>query len=268
MESPSEKPRGILNFAAGAKKFQLARYVPAPDLGFLVEHYWVVRWDLRGQEPYVQELLPYPSVHLAIEHDRSEVVGVQTGKFTRVLEQAGWVFGVKFKPGAFYPLVRWPVSRLTDTSMSLYEVFGPAGPALEERLRLEGDDKGMLEVAECFLRERMPEHDPHVLAIEEMVACIGGHQEITKVDDLVGRLGLSKRTVQRLFRRYVGVSPKWVIQRYRLHEVAERLAAGEVVDWPSMVVELGYSDQAHLIKDFKMLVGKTPVEYARAVSCR
>jgi len=58
------------------------------------------------------------------------------------------------------------------------------------------------------------------------------------------------------------VSPKWVIKRYRLHEVAERLAGGEVVDWPGMVVELGYSDQAHFIKDFKTIVGSTPGEYA------
>ncbi len=58
------------------------------------------------------------------------------------------------------------------------------------------------------------------------------------------------------------VSPKWVIKRYRLHEVAERLAGGEVVDWPGMVVELGYSDQAHFIKDFKTIVGSTPAEYA------
>ena len=72
---------------------------------------------------------------------------------------------------------------------------------------------------------------------------------------------MSPRTMQRLFRRYVGVSPKWVLQRYRLHEAAERIAAGEQ-DLARLGLDLGYFDQAHFIKDFKSLVGRSPAEYA------
>jgi AraC-like DNA-binding protein len=54
-----------------------------------------------------------------------------------------------------------------------------------------------------------------------------------------------------------------VIKRYRLHEAAEQLAAGEVVDWPRLALDLGYFDQAHFIKDFKTIVGRTPAEYAK-----
>ena len=76
------------------------------------------------------------------------------------------------------------------------------------------------------------------------------------------RFGLSARSLQRLFRRYVGVGPKWVLQRYRLHEAAERIADGEGGDWAAFALELGYFDQAHFIKDFKALVGCSPAEYA------
>jgi len=38
------------------------------------------------------------------------------------------------------------------------------------------------------------------------------------------------------------------------------------VDWPEIVLELGYSDQAHFIKDFKTIVGRTPAEYAKSLS--
>lgn len=266
IQSPGEKPRGILNFAAGEKKFQLARCLPSPELRCLVEHYWIVQWDLRGQEPYRQETLPYPSIHLVIERGQSEVVGVQTGKFTRLLENEGWVFGIKFRPGAFYPLVRWPVSRLTNKTLSLRDVFGEAGTKLEEGILLQTEHGAMIALAEAFLRERLPEQDQQARLAQEIVDCIAGQRAITRVDDLVRLLGLNKRAVQRLFRRYVGVSPKWVIQRYRLHEVAERLAAGEAGEWGKLIVELGYADQAHFIKDFKMLVGKTPAEYARELS--
>ena len=266
MKSTIEKPRGILNFKAGEKKFQLSRHLPAEDLSFFVEHYWIVSWDLRGQEPYVQETLPYPCVHLVFEQDQSRVFGVQTGKFARLLENKGRVFGIKFKPGAFYPFVKSPVSRFTNASISFRDTFGVDGKPLEEAILSREDEGEMIQLAEEFLRARLPEQDEHLRVINEIVECIIAHREITKVDDVVSRLNLNKRTVQRLFKQYVGVSPKWVIKRYRLHEVAERLAGGEVVDWPAMVVELGYSDQAHFIKDFKTIVGRTPAEYAKGLS--
>ena len=158
-----------------------------------------------------------------------------------------------------------PVSQFTNASISFRDAFGIDSKALEEALLSREDEGEMITLAENFLRERLPEQDKHVRFINEIVDCIIAHREITKVDDVVSQLNLNKRTLQRLFRQYVGVSPKWVIKRYRLHEVAERLAEGEVVDWPGMVVELGYSDQAHFIKDFKTIVGSTPAEYAKQI---
>jgi AraC-like DNA-binding protein len=264
-KSTMGKPRGVLNLKAGAKKFQLSRYPPAQDLSFFVERYWIVSWDLRGQEPYVQETLPYPCINLVFEKERTRVYGVTTGKFARLLEGQGRVFGIKFKPGAFYPFVKAPVSQLTNDSISLYAAFGIDSKPLEEAILSREDAGEMIELAEHFLRERLPERDKNVTIINEIVDCIITHPEITKVDDVVSRLHLNKRTLQRLFRHYVGVSPKWVIKRYRLHEVAERLASGEALDWSEMVLELGYADQAHFIKDFKALVGKTPLDYMKYI---
>lgn len=123
----------------------------------------------------------------------------------------------------------------------------------------------MVEVAEAFLRERLPEWDENIVTVNRVVDLIAADREITRVADVAGRLHLNKRTLQRLFYRYVGVGPKWVIRRYRLHEAAHRLADGEAVDWPEMALDLGYFDQAHFIKDFKAIVGMPPAEYARKV---
>jgi AraC-like DNA-binding protein len=85
---------------------------------------------------------------------------------------------------------------------------------------------------------------------------------IRKVEDILHRTGTTKRSLQRLFEQYVGASPKWVIQRYRLHEAAERLKAGSV-SGSRLALELGYADQAHFIRDFKAIVGISPGAYAR-----
>jgi AraC-like DNA-binding protein len=264
-KSIAEKPRGVLNLKAGEKKFQLSLHPPAPDLAFFVEHHWIVSWDLRGQEPYRQENLPHPCVHLAIEKGNSRIVGVVRGKFSYLLADKGRVLGVKFKPGAFYPFVKAPVSRFTDGSLSFREAFGVESTALEEAILSLEDAGAMIELAEGFLRARLPERDETVRLIERIVAQIIAEREITKVDDVASRLNLNKRTLQRLFSQYVGVSPKWVIKRYRLHEAAERLADGDVVDWPKLALDLGYCDQAHFIKDFKAIVGRSPAEYAKDI---
>lgn len=243
--------------------FQLSRHFPAQDLSFFIEHYWSVSWDLRGQELYVQETLPYPSVHLVFEQDRTRVFGVETGKFARLLEGKDRVFGIKFKPGAFYPFVKVPVTRFTNTSVSFQDVFDTDCKALEDAILSQEDEGEMVQPVEQFLRARLPAQDEHVKLINELVDYIIAHREITRVEDVVSKFNLNKRTLQRIFRQYVGVSPKWVIQRYRLHEVAERLANSGIVDWAGIVVELGYSDQAHFIKDFKTIVGRTPSEYVK-----
>jgi AraC-like DNA-binding protein len=263
--SPEGEPRGILNRKAGAPNYRLSRFMPTPDLEPFIEHYWGVAWDLRGKPPQTQEVLSHPSVHLVFERNNSAVFGVPTGKFTRKLEGQGQVFGIKFRPGGFYPFVKTPVSAFTGKIVGAERIFGPECRALEAQILTLGDESRMVEPVEAFLRGKLPGLDPNLGEIARIFERIMADRSIIKVEDLAERLGLKARTLQRLFNQYVGVSPKWVIQRYRLHEAAERLAAAAnpVEDWAGLAQDLGYFDQAHFIKDFKALIGKTPAEYAR-----
>jgi AraC-like DNA-binding protein len=268
MRVPSTVPRGILRHQAGATRFDLARYAPAADLAPLVEHYWTVDWDLTGQEPYRQEVLSHPSVHLAFEAGRGEIFGVIRRKFTRRLQGRGRVFGIKFRPGAFFPFFGQPVSRLTDRIVGCSEVFGPAGEALTATVLAQPDHGAMIAVVEPFLRQRLHRPDPRVLEVGRLADRIMTDRSIRKVDDLLPDLLMSKRTLQRLFEQTVGVAPKWLIQRYRLHEAVERLNATAPVDWPALALELGYFDQSHFIHDFRDLVGCTPAAYAAQARSR
>ncbi len=259
----TEKAKGILNQKAGEQWFTLARYLPAPPFETFVEHYWIVRWDLHGQPPYLQENLPYPSVHLVFEPGNSRVIGVVKGKFSVLLKDKGQVFGIKFRPGGFYPFVRRSVADFTDRSVALTDVFDPAIEALIEPMLTLADDAAMVALAEDYLRDRLPEADLTARSVDALVECVRLDRSITKVGDLVTRTGVSARTLQRLFRQYVGVSPKWVIQRFRLHEATEHLDEDAAVAGARLAAELGYFDQAHFIKDFKSLVGRSPADYAK-----
>ena len=259
----NDRPRGLLNSGEGRKKFTLARYLPGTALASFLEHYWIVRWDLTGQEPYISENLPYPSVHIVFEKNNSLVYGVMTGRFSRRIEGAGAVLGIKFRPGGFYPFVRFPVARIVDASLPLHAVLPVNVAALERRILSCHDDNQMVDLAEGVFRERLPEPDQNVELVNRIIASIVEDRSILRVEDLSGRTGMSRRSLQRLFNRYVGVSPKWVIARYRLFEAAEILAGGDGVDLGQVAADLGYFDQAHFIKDFKRMVGTPPARYAR-----
>ncbi len=260
------QPRGILHESVEPSVPGYGRYWPSDDLAPFVEHFWTVAWDIA--EPEVHEVLPHPSVHLILEQSASRVVGVPTGKFTTRLEGKGRVLGTKFRPGGFRPFLGRAVSGLTGRMLPLAEVFGPPGAELEARAVACVDPADAFEVVEEFLRRLDPETDPTIDLVGRIAERAAIDREITRVDHLVHAFGLSARKLQRLFDEYVGVAPKWIIQRYRLHEAAERIAAGTVTDGATLALDLGYADQAHFIRDFKKLVGSSPAEYAKAYRAR
>ncbi|HEU5347511.1 MAG TPA: helix-turn-helix domain-containing protein [Ktedonobacterales bacterium] len=258
--------RGILNPKAVERKFRLSRPLPSPDVRHFVEHYWIVSWDLRGEEPYTQETLPYPCAHLVFEANNTRIYGVMTGKFARTLEQHGQVFGIKFRPAGFHQFLRRPMSQITNRILRFEEIFSERGDELETAMLSRSDERAMVALAEQFLRVCLPEADERAAMLNRIVERIAAQREITSVDELLAscdECAMSKRTLQRLFSEYIGVGPKWVIRRFRLHDAAGRIDEGDSVDWPRLAIELGYTDQTHFIKDFKAIVGRTPGEYGR-----
>ncbi len=263
MTATNWKPRGILNPQTGEDKFQITRHAPAPALTFFVERYWIIRWDLRGQPPYPTETLPQPYVNLVFEPNNSRIYGVASHKYTNLLQDKGQVFGIKFKPGAFYPFLKSPLATLTNRAIPLEEVFAVDSQALETAILALEDPSAMIALADDFLRTRLPPPDDTITLIQQIVDRIIADRTITKVEDLAMHFAINKRTLQRIFHQYVGVTPKWVIKRYRLHEAAEQLASDTTVSLPTMALDLGYFDQAHFNKDFKALIGVSPLQYAK-----
>ncbi len=260
------EPKGVLDPALAAQKLRLARFEPAADLKRFVEHFWIVAWDLRGQPPHIQKTLPYPCVHLVFDAGKTAVFGVVRGAFDYRLEGARRVLGVRFKPGGFRALLGAPLTTITDRTIPLSRVYALDGQAAEASVLEADGDSGMMAAAEEILRTRIPPPDNTVEVVQGIVDRIGADRDLTRVADLAARLGMGERALQRLFSDYVGVPPKWVIRRFRLHDAASRLANAENVNLTHLAQELGYADQAHFTRDFKALVGRAPSDYRRSAN--
>jgi AraC-like DNA-binding protein len=264
MNSPLNPPRGVLHQRLEHGEFQHTRRAPSTALAGLVEHYWHVSWDLRDLPVQQQETLPHPSVHYVVEPGATAIYGVHTGRYVRTLEGQSYAFGIKFKPGSFYPFYRKAVSSLTDRSVNATEIFAARATRFESDVSNSQSVDEMVTAAEKMLLTNIPPDDPNVLRINTWAANIAADRDITSVEELVNRTGLPKRTLQRLFNEYVGVGPKWVINRYRLHEAIAQLQAGNLIIWADLALKLGYFDQAHFIRDFRKLIGRSPAEYAQS----
>lgn len=266
-ERAEQSRRGILEPAAEGPIFRLRRYVPALDLRHALDRHWTVEWDLRGRRPFEQQILNHPNVNLSFEPDGAFVWGVGTTRTRHLLRDRGWVLGTRFRPGAFRPFCGVAVATLTDRVVPLRELFGAAdADALERSVRGEREPERRIAHVEAFLRGHGAgaTPDPRVAEVAAIVQLLLDTPEITRVDQLAARCHRSVRTLQRLFHDYVGVSPKWVVRRQRLHTAAERIADEPGLDLGRLAVEVGYFDQAHFINEFKTFVGRTPADYAAA----
>ena len=269
------KARGILRRPPKAGKFTHGRRAQAQELAPWIAHYWMVSWDLRGCDEHVQETLPHPNFQVVLEAGRATVSGVYSKKFTRVLKGKGQVFGIKFQPGGFRGFLKGSASLLANKTVGAKRFFGNPIEDLAQKFARGGREDALVKKANAFFLARVPETDPQVQVASKLVAMIFADRSIKKVDDLARTIlhkgtgkGWGKRSLQRIFKEYVGASPKWVIRRYRLHELVERFQQGGALDWAELALELGYFDQAHLINDFRKVAGYSPAQQRTTVEKR
>ncbi|MEU8253069.1 AraC family transcriptional regulator [Micromonospora inaquosa] len=262
-QRPRGDSRGILDPGRLLREVRFRRHLPTESLRQWVEHYWLIDWALSS--PFEQRVVPHPAVNVVFQRDgdgpeSGEVAGVGRDLFRITLSGTGRVAGVQFRPGGFHPFWRRPVNGLTDRRVPL-----PAGrlAAPDEVVCASGDDE-RCRALDTLLTGWQPEPDPMVEEAVRLAEAIRTDRTVLRVDDFAARHDVPVRRLQRLFTEYVGVGPKWVIRRYRLQEAVEQ-AAGTPPNWAALAADLGYSDQAHLVRDFTAVAGVSPAAYARSV---
>ncbi|MFE6864236.1 helix-turn-helix domain-containing protein [Nocardia sp. NPDC057668] len=268
---PPETAKGILRPREQAAVNNHARLAAGERVSRYVEWYWAVRWDRRGLEPYYAEVLPFPAVNVTFENTRERlggfVSGVWTTKYVRELAEAGETFGVKFLAGGFGAFTGMDVGALRDRAVPLTEVF-PEAAGLAEAVLAEPELEQRRTLVEDFLagiaERRAVTDDAPYRQVLTIIDAMAQDRELTRVDQVTERFDIPVRTLQRLFRRYVGTTPKAVLRRYRLQDGAHLLAQGRTSDLAALALDLGYFDQAHFSREFGQEIGISPLEYARA----
>lgn len=248
----------------------MSRYPPPPDLREVVRHFWVPVWSVPPGRSSAQKVLQHPVCLLVVTPTYARFYGVTSGLSTTTLTGEGWAVGVALTPAAGYLVARTSLEAYADRAVDLEEVLGAPGNELRDRVRdaMAVDPRSPRAHASAVaaygevLRDVGPV-DAEGERVERVVAYVEGHREVTRVAQVCDALGLSERALQRLVRRRVGLTPKWLIQRRRLHEVVELVREGSMAH-AELATALGYADQAHLVRDFSRITGTTPGAFAAA----
>lgn len=270
---PTATTRGLLDPAAGRGAFELVRLAPVPELADVVERHWIVRWDVPPGTTFEQVVVPHPNANLVAEADVFAAHGIPPGLFRRALRGSGAVVGTKLRPGALRMLLDDPGSVRPGVVVPAAELLGPgadaAGTAAVEAARERRDEEAVAVLTPLLRaaagRARTRRSDVALARVAQVLGALvgGGLGPGATVADLAALGHTSTRSLQRLFAHWVGVSPKWVLQRHRVHLAAELLAADPGLDLAELATAVGYYDQAHLGTDFLRATGTTPAAYAR-----
>lgn len=279
-----EDTRGIIDPARMREVATLHRYPPGEALDGLVDWFWAVTWALPDGAVHVQPVLTQPGSHLSVGtlDSRNAVVEPATGRVygvrrrldERRLVGRGWTVAAK-TVGGLGVLTDRPAHRLTDGELPIDEALGVAGTAaagVADRVTAAGEEQPRVEVLRDVLERVVERRDPARVAqareVSAMAALAERDRDLLRLEQFAAAAGVSPRTLQRLFAEHLGVSPAWVVRRWRIVEAADRAAAGEPVVWADLAADLGYSDQAHLVRDFRAHLGTTPAAYASQVARR
>lgn len=247
----------------------VTRIAPTAKGEPLARWLWVPEWHLALGEGFETMTLPYPACQLVVEPHGVAVHGPVTQAWSRTLTGDGWAVGALLRPGAAHALV----DAVTDVVDGDVLVAGTDGlwrevtevmESHEGRLARHEQAGRLLERWLVTVAGDAVAADPWAPTAQRVVELADTDPNVVRIEDLARGVGVSERTLHRVARTHVGMTPAGMIRRRRLQEAAERARTDTGADLAAIAADLGYADHAHLTRDFRRVLGCTPKAYRSA----
>lgn len=249
------------------------RITPRPELNWYIECFWIV--DDPDPSPVVHKIIPdgFPEMifHFGdpyqiklnakwTRQSRSLLGGQMTSHFFLKNTGVSNILGIKFKPAALSLLFGVDMHALTNCVVSLKQLSHPDLTALEVSLRGAGDHTKRIMATEDYLSKniRAANNEPVINAIVEKIFASNG---MISVADICKQAGCSERQLERMFAKYIGLSPKLYSRLIRFAHIFEVAQGKKEMNGSELGIASGYYDQSHFIRNFKAFAGEEPSGY-------
>jgi len=191
------------------------------------------------------------------------VAGPYTRAYCKDVSQPGPVVGAVLRAGAAQALFGVQPADVVNAHYPLAQFWSGDDARLRDQLNNEDDPLRRINCLQRMLQARLRRTSgPH----PEVARALQDLRRGVPVAQSVAASGYSHRRFLDLFRQATGMSPKHYARLARFR-FALRLASGDQ-PWTEVALAAGYSDQAHLVRDFREFSGLTPQAYRQAASSR
>lgn len=247
------------------------RLEPPEELRSIVECYWIVDGD--DPTPVLQKIIPdgFPEIIFHFgdpykiklnDHWKIQCRSLIAGQITKYfyLENTGVsnMLGIKLKPTALTRLFNVSMDSLNDQVIDLLQLGDGKLSGLDQLVRDTNRKNDQIDRINSYLAgvKQYPS-DPIVeRAIEGIFASCGN----CTVGHLCELTNITERKLQRIFKKHVGLSPKFYSRLVRFSYIFQ-LAQGKKMSWTDVSLEAGFYDQPHFIRNFKAFTGEDPTAY-------
>ncbi len=169
--------------------------------------------------------------------------------------------GIRFRPGGLFPFINTPLQLITNARVGIDSVVPALGSRLREQLLAAPSWPQRLRVLEFSLLKYVGRSSPLPAPLGPVVQHILTMKGTTPVERLSVQANLSRRQLERLFNQYVGISPKLLSRIIRFRHVKAVMKNRSGDSLMGIAFDHGYTDHAHLTREFKAFSGLTPSAY-------
>jgi AraC-like DNA-binding protein len=207
-----------------------------------------------------ERILPDGCLDIVVGPAHAIVVGAMTRPVVVPPAEGTGQIGVRFRPGMATAFLRISAAVLTDDNAPLEAVWRDGNDVADYVGSALGTDEAIPRLAETLTSRlsRIGTVPQDLLTAVDRIVARGGRIDISR---LAASLGVTRQHLARRFAAHVGVTPKTFCRVVRLWKVLRSTDGGRV-NWAGLAADLGYSDQSHLVTEFRSLTGLTPSRWA------
>lgn len=249
------------------------RILPPADLQKIIDCYWIIEND--DPTPHQQKIIPDGFCEIIFHYKdpyricladswEQQSMRLVAGQISRYffLENTGasGIIGIKVQPTALTHLFNLDMHLLTGKVLDLGEVLGSRLNVLEQDLRSTHDHEQVIAFLNQHFQAILANAGYEESPADEVVRLIFAQKGMISVADITDSIGISERQLERLFKKYIGLSPKFFARIIRFSTIFQ-LIQQEDPGWAGLAYESGFYDQSHFIRNFKAFTGEEPSRY-------
>lgn len=255
---------------------EIIRYpVSHPMLQNIVKYYWVI--ESKSPVMINHKLLPVSNIDFILnlsspikyfndEKTEIEAVGFHFNGIRdkyHIINQKGIlkVIGISFFSTGLFPIVKMPISEFRNRTIDLNLIIKGFTEDIANKINTTDSNPKIIKIIENSLVEMI---DDSLIPRKEIYNIFRTYNKNIyhlSVSEFCKQYGINQRKLERLFNKYIGISPKLFYRISRFKEITNLLENSRNNGFTSLAYDHNYYDQTHFIKDFKSFTGNTPTEF-------